>query len=626
MSLLNSSESFVAGNIANFVDSWLELTHDTWVISNVKGVSIPFISVPLQARVPRPLRLSDAEASVITTELQTLLNKGIIERVGPCSGQWISNIFIRPKPNGKFRIILDLTALNKCVQYSHFKMCSLQTALDMLRPMAWMGSVDLRDAYYSVPIATQDRKYLRFIWRTNLYEFTVMPNGLACAPRYFTKLLIPVFAQLREQGHECFPYIDDSFIISDNAAQCRLSILALCSALENLGFLIHKEKSVLIPARNMTFLGFKLDTKHLTVDLTEGKREKFSKVAHELSVTKEPTVRQVAVLVGLMVAYGQGVDYSRAHVRGLEKDKNIGLGVNKGNYEKTMILSDRGKQDIIWWVSHLLGCPKKVRLDPPTVVIYTDASSKGWGAHRDGKPAGGRWGPAELGCHINELELWAIMFGLKSLVNETNVHVKVFTDNTTAVAYVANMGGIRSSACNAVAKQIWSWAEGTDIWLTAAHVPGVDNNLADYMSRVFSDNTEWSLSLNIFNKICNEFGSPQVDLFATRLNKKVAKFVAWGPDPDAWAVNAFSLTWTNQFFYFFPPFSLVGRVLQKVLADHSHAIIVAPWWPSQAWFARLQNQARQALKFNKSKGNLIPLGNPQNKEDISRAPLGAFLF
>ena len=154
-------------------------------------------------------------------------------------GQWVSNIFLRPKPNGEHRLILDLTKLNRLIPYTHFKMCSLHTALDMLRPNAWLGSVDLRSAHFSVSVAPAYRKFLRFYWNQELYQFVVMPNGLACAPRIFTKLLTPIFARFRELDFECFQYIDDSFLIADSENECQQSLLTVCETLVELGFAIH---------------------------------------------------------------------------------------------------------------------------------------------------------------------------------------------------------------------------------------------------------------------------------------------------------------------------------------------------------------------------------------------------
>ena len=92
------------------------------------------------------------------------------------------------------------------------------------------------------------------------------------------------------------------------------------------------------------------------------------------------------------------------------------------------------------------------------------------------------------------------------------------TDNTTALAYVRNKGGVKSQECNEVALEIWQWAEERDMVLTIAHIPGVENVLADKKSRVFADNLEWELNGEIFEKETRIFGIPEIDLFATRLN------------------------------------------------------------------------------------------------------------
>jgi len=62
-----------------------------------------------------------------------------------------------------------------------------------------MAVLDLKDAYYSVPVNTQHRKYPRFEFKGTFYEFTYLPNGLDSAPREFTKLMKPVFVTLRSK-------------------------------------------------------------------------------------------------------------------------------------------------------------------------------------------------------------------------------------------------------------------------------------------------------------------------------------------------------------------------------------------------------------------------------------------
>ena len=596
------------------------MSNDPWVLSVVQGAGIPLIGLPEQDRIPFPYRLTPVEAEAMDGELLKMEKKGIIEEAAFEEGQVISNIFLRAKSSGGYRVILDLTEFNKAVQYEHFKMTSLQTAVDMLRQDCWMGSVDLKDAYYSVPIAVEFRKFLRFMWKGRLLQFVGMPNGLSSAPRLFTKLLTPVFAGLREQGHECFPYIDDSFVVADSSEECLETLTALCEGLDSLGFVVHLEKSVLAPTTKLTFLGFELNSEEMTVGLTLDKKEKFQRAAKEVLDKKACRIREIAGLVGLMVAYSPAVMYAGAHIKPLEIDKNEALAKSRGDFDGWMEISNLAESDIEWWLGHLHN-KERVRVDSPSFEVFTDASQLGWGAHRGETTAGGRWTEEETQDHINVLELKAILFGLKSLCHETGAHLRVMTDNTTAMAYVRHMGGVKSKRCNEVAREIWDWCERNEVWVTIAHVPGVDNTLADFKSRHFVDNTEWELNPKIFKRVCKLFGNPEVDLFASRLNKKVERFVSWAPDPESWKVDAFTFRWTGYLFYLFPPFSLVGRVLQKLRADETRAIVVAPWWPGQAWFGLLLKMSKRRICIRRKKNNLLNRGAPTNRDALQDCAL-----
>ena len=112
-------------------------------------------------------------------------------------------------------MILNLKRLNEGITYQHFKMNMLQKALALVFSTGYMASIDLKDAYYSVPIREAHRKFLRFEWEGQLWQFDCMSNGLALAPRKFTKLLEPVFATLRERGHLSTAFLDDSLLSGD---------------------------------------------------------------------------------------------------------------------------------------------------------------------------------------------------------------------------------------------------------------------------------------------------------------------------------------------------------------------------------------------------------------------------
>ena len=123
-----------------------------------------------------------------------------------------------------------------------------------------------------------------------------------------------------------------------------------------------------------------------------------------------------------------------------------------------------------------------------------------------------------------------------------------------------------------------------EIWQSAQYVPGDLNAEADSASRLFSEDLEWSLHPTIFSELQSTIWSPDIDLFASRLNFKVEKYVSWHPDPGAYAFDAFSLSWSNMGCYIFPPFSLISRILAKVRRDKAVAILIAPVWPTQGWY------------------------------------------
>ena len=120
-----------------------------------------------------------------------------------------------------------------------------------------------------------------------------------------------------------------------------------------------------------------------------------------------------------------------------------------------------------------------------THVMNTDASNDGWGAVIDGKIANRKWNESQKALHINVLELQAVLNGLLTLCHDIhNSHIKILSDNATTVAYIRNMGGTHSLACNAIAQNIWKWAIEGKNWLLCTFIVGVDNVEA---SRVFDD-------------------------------------------------------------------------------------------------------------------------------------------
>ena len=78
---------------------------------------------------------------------------------------------------------------------------------------------------------------------------------------------------------------------------------------------------------------------------------------------------------------------------------------------------------------------------------------------------------------------------------------------------------------------------------------GVENSIADSLSRDLNTSVEWSLNDSVFDKLCSIFEQPSVDLFASRLSHKLKSYVSWKPDPGSIACNAFSIDWDGMYGY-----------------------------------------------------------------------------
>ena len=228
-----------------------------------------------------------------------------------------------------------------------------------------------------------------------------------------------------------------------------------------------------------------------------------------------------------------------------------------------------------------------IRSSPVKFWIETDASLQGWGL--DDKISGGRCTNVESTYHINYLELLSIFNALKALcANSNKCHIGIKSDNSTAVSYINNMGGMTSEALDELACKIWLWCLERDIFISAQHIPGDTNVQADTLSRNFSDNLEWKLKEDIFKRICHHYFIPNIDLFATRHNTQLERFASWHYDPDAVYTDAFSCSWSDVEPYIFPPFSLIGKVINKIFSDNvQRAILIVPFWPTQNWFPLL---------------------------------------
>ena len=100
--------------------------------------------------------------SIINSEIQELKSKKVIVNTDKRKRDYISGVLTRSKKDGSHRMILNLKNFNKSICYRHFKMEPIQNVLSVIKKDAFMASIDLKDAFYSVPVAEYHQKYLKF--------------------------------------------------------------------------------------------------------------------------------------------------------------------------------------------------------------------------------------------------------------------------------------------------------------------------------------------------------------------------------------------------------------------------------------------------------------------------------
>ena len=157
------------------------------------------------------------------------------EVTAPMEGGFYFTLFLVPK-NGGQRLVINLKALNELVVAPHFKMEGIHTLKNLLKPGDWLAKVDLKDAYFSIPIHPDHRKYLCFLLGERVYQFTCLPFSLTSAPWVFIKTLRPIAAPTRELGLRVVFYIGDILLMAESKEKLRDQAAGLVYLLQCLGF------------------------------------------------------------------------------------------------------------------------------------------------------------------------------------------------------------------------------------------------------------------------------------------------------------------------------------------------------------------------------------------------------
>ena len=516
------------------------------------------------------------ERLACTKTLEHYLKIGSVQELSPevSDGLWSTFFPVPKKGTDKMRGCIDLRQPNSCIRYEHFKMEGLHTVQSFIRRNDLMTKIDLSDFYMHFLIGKADRRYMRFMWEGKKYECIGMPFGLAPAPRLATKIMAPVIRYLRSCGLRVAIYIDDLILLSRSYKESIAHTQLLVDTLHKLGFSIHPEKVQLIPSRSSEFLGTQVNSRKMQFRVP---RDKIRSTRREIrAVFRENecgtlTVRKFCSLLGKLNSLSGAVVSAQLHLWPLHHLMRQQL--MRTTYKDLMHLNSPVVEEMQWWHDEMHQWSGKAIISARCqMVVTTDASGLGWGGWwrpfgHSGKlkdEARGFWLPSEEGMSSNARELSGVKLTIQAgLEHFRNRVVLVETDNKVTQAYINHLGG-RSIFLNSIARDLWSMCYRAHILLVAVHRPGKVNVRADRLSRWKHDHTDIRLSKAAFEIVDRRYGPHSVDLFATRDNRLLPRYVSWHPDPSAVAVDAFLFPLKGENPYCFPPVTCIPRLLREV--------------------------------------------------------------
>ena len=585
----------VGGRLSLFASDWDFLCPNKWVRAILdQGYRLSFDGPPPQDTGIKETRfLSKKQEQCLTEEVASLLSKDAIEPVPveDIHRGYYCNMFTVPKKDSDdLRPILNLKPLNRGLVVPTFRMETLQQVSSQVQPGDYLVSLDLKDAYLHVPIHPEDRRFLRFSIHGRQYQWKVLVFGLSTSPRVFTKVMAPIVSYLRSHQVYVYPYLDDWLVRAASIQEVIRSRDLVLQVIQRVGLILNAKKSHLTPSQDLVFIGGRFRTDLGQVMLPQDRAQVLKELTLQVVRSSAVSARTFLRLLGLMAASIAVVRFARLRMRPLQCHLMFHYTPQQDSLEKSIpVTQDLIRHLLVWTEDSFLFQGISLLPTVHSLILTSDSSATGWGAHFQDISLQGVWSLQEQAMHINVLELRAARLAVQQLVSHLSGHtVLLRLDNTAAVAYVNKQGGTKSFSLCWEAVQLWNFAIQNNIFLKAAHLPGLLNQWADSLSRRILPQLEWKLCPSVVRTLFSLWDTPHVDLFAADHNHQLPVFCSLLPSASAYHQDALSLDWRGLLGYAFPPAALLLQVLQKVFrTPNCHMILIAPVWPQRPWYPNL---------------------------------------
>ena len=451
---------------------------------------------PVQGNLPS----ASLHPEVIDTYIADEVREG--RMLGPFRPGQIPNLHVNrmgvvPKGHspGRFRLITDLSfpegaSLNDGISS---ELCSLRyTSVEEVAAMAQrlgqgtlLAKLDIRSAYWLVPVNPADRQLLGVEWRGSLFVDRSLPFGLRSAPKVFTAVADALQWVMLPSGVTIVEHYFDDFVTlgSPKQPECGQNLDKILVVCAELGVPLAMDK-LEGPTDRLTFLGIELDTRAGVLRLPTDKLSRIKELLAEWSARKSCRRQQLESLIGSLQHACQVVRPGRAFLR-----RAIDLlrtpSATKGHHH--LRLNREFRADLLWWktfASHWNGVAMFPAPRQPAFTATSDASG-GWGC-------GGwsnsswfqlRWPAAARSCHISFKELFAGLIAAAVWGRRwKGSRVQWLCDNQPAVCAVSKRS-CRDQDMMHLIRCLFFLEAWFNFELVAGHLPGRENGLADDLSR-----------------------------------------------------------------------------------------------------------------------------------------------
>ena len=363
---------------------------------------------PLTIYPPESSAANPSQIPTIRSFIPDLLSRGVLRRILSPQPLFYSRLFLVRKKDGPFRLVIDLSRLNKCLEVPTFRMETVSSIASGIIQELWGCTIDLQDAFFNVPVSWVFHKYLAFILDGAVYVFQYLPFGLAVAPWAFSRVVRPIKGHCHLLGIRLHSYLDDFIVLQLSRKALRRDTSTILDLFQSLAIAVNVKKSHLTPSQTVEYLGviFHLDT--LTLSLTSSKVQSISSLCNSLMHSSCQSRRELEHLIGVLNFASYLVPLGRLRLRPLVSWMNSNTSTS--TRDLPVPLGAPFKSALRMWLDKdYLRSHVPTFVPPPSLQLMTDASLTGWSGVLLPLSVSGYWPPSCTGSPIHWLELMAVM-------------------------------------------------------------------------------------------------------------------------------------------------------------------------------------------------------------------------